>query len=45
MDFDVEALRRVYELEQEDPVFSVVDEDVLSIDTPIAEMEPPVLLR
>ena len=35
----------IREFEEEGPVFSIVDEDVLSIDTMIGEMEPSVLLR
>jgi hypothetical protein len=45
MNFDAKLLRSIRELEEEDPVFSIVDEDVLSIDTAIGEMEPSVLLR
>ena len=45
MDLDAKLLRCIRELGEEDPVFSIVDEDVLSIDTAIGEMEPSVLLR
>ena len=33
------------ELEEEDPVFSIVDYNVLSIDSTVGEMKPSMLLR
>ncbi|MDG1267375.1 MAG: hypothetical protein P8O03_13740 [Ilumatobacter sp.] len=45
MDLDAKSLCSIRELEEEDPVFSMVNEDVLSIDTTIGEMESSVLLR
>ncbi len=45
MDLDTEPSRSFGQLGDEDPAFSIVDEDVLSIDAAIGEVKPPVLLR
>jgi hypothetical protein len=45
MDLDTEPPRSFGQLGDEDPAFSIVDEDVLSIDAAIGEVKPPVLLR